>query len=341
MQITSNDPSENPVTVTLRGTGITCGSQDDTEEPEKTKQPEQPSPRFTVDFLGKITTGPVSLEGALLQDIVAPSPDGIHVIEIDKGTRAFNSVGNTVTYIEIREAEKTPVLPLNTVLVGKAYEFSPSGTVFDNSIRLTLGYDVESLPSGITSLGTAYYTVADGWTYLVSETSGVAELVKVTAPVEHFTIFAILAKVSGSELELTPSSFKLSNLSITPSERKFFPAVSYFIRTGETATISVDITNEGQQNGVYSATLKVNDHNMETKQVTLSPGETKTVSFTFKADERGHYYIEIGNLNGDLYYELWINWWLWAGSVGLFLLLLWGIRKYFKHKRAENQEGNE
>jgi uncharacterized cupredoxin-like copper-binding protein len=205
--------------------------------------------------------------------------------------------------------------------------------VFDKTIRLTLGYDVDSLPSGITSLDAAYYTAEGGWTYLAGVTSGVAELGRVTAPVEHFTIFAILAKVS--ELELTPAAFKLSNLSITPSERKFFTGVSYFIKTGETATISVDVTNEGQQEGVYSATLKVNDSDVETKQVTLSPGETQTVSFTFKAGERGHYYIQIGDLSGDLYNDLWINWWLWAGSIGVFLLLLWGIRKYLKSRRAD------
>ena len=333
MQITSNDPDENPISVTLRGTVITCGSPDDTEEPEKPEQPAQPSSQFTVDFLGEITGGPVSEEGELLQDIVAMSPDQVHVIEIDKGTHAYSSNGTIVTYIKIREAETIPALPIDTVLVGKAYEFSPSGTVFDKTIRLTLGYDVDSLPSGITSLDAAYYTAEGGWTYLAGVTSGVAELGRVTAPVEHFTIFAVLAKVS--ELELTPAAFKLSNLSITPSERKFFTGVSYFIKTGETATISVDVTNEGQQEGVYSATLKVNDRDIETKQVALSPGETQTVSFTFKADERGHYYIQIGDLSGDLYNDLWINWWLWAGSIGVFLLLLWGIRKYLKSRRAD------
>ena len=191
-----------------------------------------PSIVFTVDFLGNITTGLVSENGTLLEDLVATSPDGVHVIEIEKGTRAFDNENNTVTYIGIREAEIIPELPPNTVLVEKAYEFSPSGTLFNKPIQLTLGYDISSLPSHITSLGTAYHTTA-GWKFLVKETSGLAELGKVTAPVEHFTVFALLAQESG------PASFKLSNLIISPSERKFFTAVSYFIKTGETATISV------------------------------------------------------------------------------------------------------
>jgi hypothetical protein len=71
---------------------------------------------------------------------------------------------------------------------------------------------------------------------------------------------------------------------------------------------------------------------METKQVNLSPGETKTVSFSFTADEQEHYHIQIGDLSGDLFKEVWINWWLWVGSIGLFLLILWGIRKFLKSR---------
>ncbi|UCD09647.1 MAG: DUF11 domain-containing protein [Dehalococcoidales bacterium] len=287
-----------------------------------------PGIMFTVDFLGNITTGRVSEDGTLLQDLVATSPDGAHVIEIEKGTRAFDNENKTVTYIGIREADIIPDLPPNTVLVGKAYEFSPSGTEFNQPIRLILGYDVNNLPLNITSLGTAYYTAEDGWMFLVKETSGLAELGKVTAQVEHFTVFALL----GQSAE--PAAFRLSNLSITASERKIFTGVSYFIRRGETATISVDVTNEGQQEGIYSATLKVNERDVETKKVTLSPGETRTVSFTFKADERGKYLVQIGDLNGDHFNELWINWWLWAGSLGVFGLLLWGIWKFVIRRGA-------
>jgi hypothetical protein len=51
-----------------------------------------------------------------------------------------------VTLIEIREIE-TPQLPENTRIVGKAYEFKPSGTVFDKSIKLTLGYTRTNCPT--------------------------------------------------------------------------------------------------------------------------------------------------------------------------------------------------
>ncbi|MFC1946580.1 choice-of-anchor D domain-containing protein [Chloroflexota bacterium] len=81
MTITSNDPDENPVIVTLSGTGSESPPPPD-DVPIDTEPPlwEPPSYIFTVDFLGEITTGPISERGKLLEDIVAMSLDGIHVI---------------------------------------------------------------------------------------------------------------------------------------------------------------------------------------------------------------------------------------------------------------------
>ena len=100
-----------------------------------------------------------------------------------------------VTLIEIRETT-APQLPVNTRLIGKAYEFKPSGTVFDKPIKLTLGYDPAELPAGVTSIGAAYYTTGDGWVYLPPEATNVAGLGKITAQVNHFTVFAVLATVT-------------------------------------------------------------------------------------------------------------------------------------------------
>lgn len=58
----------------------------------------------------------------------------------------------------------------------------------------------------------------------------------------------MLTTVSEPESEIMPqlrlAAFTFSNLSISPSERKLFTVVPYFIKTGETVTISVDVMNE-------------------------------------------------------------------------------------------------
>lgn len=279
----------------------------------------------------------------------APSPDGIHLLEIEAGTGASDYASNVVTLIEIREAP-APELPGNTRLVGKAYEFKPSGTVFDKPIKLTLGYNVNELPAQVTSVGAAYYTTRDGWIYLETETTSVAELGKLTAPVNHFTIFAVLAKVAvpqqlpepaptttpEPEPVKAPALFNLSNLSITPSVSRFFEKVSYIVRTGEEVLITVDVTNNGGQRGSYTAVLMLDGTERERKEITLEPGQTGTVSFTVTVgDELGKYTVQIGELTGDFISELWINWWLWAGTIAAFILLCWFVISRIKKRYSD------
>jgi VCBS repeat-containing protein len=149
---------------------------------------------FTVDLLGKITKEQISSDGRLIRSLEAGSPDGTHLLQMEMGMRALDDEGNIVTLVEIRLAE-IPELPSDTVLVGHAYDFGPSGTVFDKPIRITLGYDVAQLPEHVASVALAYYTTEAGWTNLKSESGSLAELGRLTAPTDHFTIFAVLATV--------------------------------------------------------------------------------------------------------------------------------------------------
>lgn len=301
-----------------------------------------------MDFLGKITRETADSYGRPIKRIEAPSPDGIHLLEIEALTSASDNASNIVTLIEIREAP-APELPENTRLVGKAYEFNPSGTVFDKPIRLTLGYNVNELPDQVTSVGAAYYTTKDGWIYLETETTSVAELGKLTAPINHFTVFAVLAKVAitpeitppteptpETEPTIIPASFNLSNLTITPSVSKFFDKISYIVRTGEEAIITVDVTNNGGQPGSYAVVIILNQTERERKEITLEPGQSQTVSFTVTGNEPGSYTVFIGDLTGDFLSDLWINWWLFAGSIGVIILIIWLVW-YIIRRRKQRQ----
>jgi hypothetical protein len=256
------------------------------------------------------------------------------MLEIEAGTGA--SVDNkAVTLIEIRETSAPP-LPGNVRLVGKAFEFKPSGTAFDKPIRMTLGYNVDELPAGVTSVGAAYYTTGSGWVYLSPDTSSVAELGKLTAQVNHFTVFAVLATVTETPVSgLTPASFKLNNLKITPSVSRIFNRVPFVIITGKDVNINVDITNNGEESGVYTAILKINGENRQTKQLTIKPGETWTVTFETAVEKHGTYLIQIGDLTGDFISVIWINWWLLAALIAVIVLICWLVIRI--RKRRYNQ----
>jgi uncharacterized repeat protein (TIGR01451 family) len=342
LTINSDDPNENSVIVTLRGNGTSASGQGSAGglymAPGRLY--------FTVDFLGEITKELASSDGRPINDMEAPSPDGVHLIEIEEGTRASDNLSQMVILLEIRETE-VPELPDNTVLVGKAYEFKPSWTTFDKPIKLTLGYDVNELPENVQSIGTAYNDIVKGWIYLETENSVVAEMGKLTAPVNHFTTFAILATVAEPQpapesppepeptpkpepepptvppQEPAPASFRLSNLSITPSVSKTWESLTFTARNGEDVIIAVDVTNNGGQKGTYKAVLLINGIERGTKETRLDPGETERITFTISDNEPGVYLVQIGELEGDFLSELWINWWLISGFAVLLILLGW------------------
>jgi len=352
LQIPSNDPDEATVNVTLSGTGTTAPPP----TPPGGSSSYQPAPRyFTVDFLGEITREVATDDGRPIKRMEAPSPDGTHLVEIEAYTGATDNTGAMVTLIEIREAA-APELPENTVLVGKAYQFKPQGTKFDKDIWLTLGYNVTDLPEYVVAVGAAYYTVEDGWTYLETETTSVAELGKLRAPVGHFTIFAVLATVSVptppepttlppekpeppkpevTEPPPAPAMFKLSNLSVTVSVTRFFENVAYIVITGEDAFITVDVTNTGGQPGRYTAILIINGEERDRKDVALEPGQTETLTFIVADNEPGIYTVVIGDLSGDFLSQFRINWWLISGSAAALVLVICLVWYLVRRKRHQ------
>jgi len=171
------------------------------------------------------------------------------------------------------------------------------------------------------SVNLAYYSIESGWIEVKSESDVVAELGQVTAPIDHFTTFAILAKLPA------PAAFELSNLSITTSERKIWELVPLVVRTGKEATITVDATNNGGIPDNYVAILKINDVAKESRVISIEPGQTQKIVFTVEDNEPGTYVVEIGNLSGEFESALRTNWWLILGLAAAFGLILWLVLK--------------
>lgn len=294
-----------------------------------------PREYFTADFLGEITKEPISSSGRLLNSLVAPSPDGIHALEMEKDTTALSKDGKVIKLIKITEAE-TPRLPENTVVVGKVYDFEPSGITFSQPIRLTLGYNINELPENAISVALAYYTVESGWVELEAESGVVAEIGKLIASVDHFTTFAVLASVPPPPLTPPspppPAAFELSNLSITPSFSKVWELLTFVVKTGEQVTITVDVTNYGGQEGNYNAILKINGVTQDNQEITLGDGQRQKIVFTVTENETGSYTVEIGNLSGEFQSLLWFNWWLIIGLTAVFILLVWLAWYYWYHR---------
>jgi hypothetical protein len=293
---------------------------------------------FTVDFQGEITKEPMSIFGRLLGPLEAPSPDGMHLLEMAKGTKTVDENGKIVKLIEIRETEASS-LTANTVIVGNAYDFEPSNITFDQPIRLTLGYD--NLPDDVASITLAYYTDTTGWEELKPEGGVVAGEGTLTAPVEHFTIFAILAEITPpppppeSPPPPAPAAFKVDSLQITPSQSRIWEPVTFVMKTGEEVAVSAYVTNYGGQEGKYTAILKVNGATQATKEIILGSGQGQQIGFTLAEDEPGLYTVDIGGLSGEFVISMWTNWWLIGGIIAALILIGWLAWYYGYYRRRQ------
>ena len=266
---------------------------------------------FTVDFQGEITEVSMKLDGRICEDCFAQSPDGMHLVEIFEGTKTVDAEGNIVKLIEIEEVE-SPSLPYATTLVGNAYDYMPSGVIFDQAVLITIGYDVIELPGDALALNMAFHGSVDGWTFVESEHDQIAGLGTVTGTTEHLTIFAILADIP---------SFEVSNLSIATSRSETWGFLTFVVTSGEEAVVSVDVTNNSNQEASHIVSLQVNGETRESQEVTLAPGQSERVTFTISGNERGHYTVVVDDMSAEFSCWLWINWWLIIGILGALTVI--------------------
>lgn len=85
-----------------------------------------------------------------------------------------------------------------------------------------------------------------------------------------------------------PALFRVSDLTVTPAE----------VEVGNEVTISLVLTNIGEEEGSYTLALKVNQVVEDTKTITLDAGASTAVQFKVTKEEAGTYDVEIGELSG-------------------------------------------
>jgi len=96
--------------------------------------------------------------------------------------------------------------------------------------------------------------------------------------------------LSTTFIVLEPAEFKVSSLAVIPNE----------VTAGETVRVEASITNNGDANGNYIATLTLDGEVLQTKEIMIEAGATETVSFTHSADAAGTYYLGLDGLTATL-----------------------------------------
>ena len=88
---------------------------------------------------------------------------------------------------------------------------------------------------------------------------------------------------------LAAAKFSVGDLSITPGT----------VRTGEQVTISILVSNTGDRQGSYDVQLKIDGQVVETQSITLTGGNSQTVTFTTTQDTAGTYSVTVDTRSGS------------------------------------------
>jgi len=322
---------------------------------------------FYIDMLGEITTLRISCcSNEVLKDYVPADPDEVHFLVIDLGTAVIcgetPGCGKYPEIIVMRPAEEPPPAPDGMAFVGPVYDFigyeeldwqdpdcpiCPSVT-FGSPVTLLLSYDPDELPEGALSVAIVYYDEELGyWVELPAVPGVVAEIGKATGLVYRFSSLAILAELPPPPPPPAPAPpppppppppahFVAGDLTIVPSWEKIeWGALTFAVSAGRSVTVTTNVGNDGGQEGSYVANLKINGQTWDTKEITLSPGQSQAVDFSVLDNEPGHYVVEIGGLSGEFQTSVWVNWWLIAGLTAAFILLVW-VAWYYGYYRKRH-----
>jgi len=233
--------------------------------------------------------------------------DTVLVIALSREMTALDKDGNKVEFITISKEDNPSQPPEGCYFVGTVYNMAPDGAVFAPPLSLSVAYDESDLPQGMVEekLYLAYCDDKGQWVEKTSEVDSEAN--RVSAEVNHFTLFAIMAR---------PASFTLSEFSVMP----------HIVQVGEPVTAGITVTNIGGCEGSYTVVLKVNDVIEDSKEITLAIGESQEVSFEVIRESAGDYSVDVNGRTASFVVKG-TNWGLIGGIIGGIVVV--GLLVYF------------
>jgi hypothetical protein len=217
-------------------------------------------------------------DGKVISEVTATSDDGRLNLIIPEDT-IVNNKGQRVGTIRIVQTAEPDNTGPDADGISLNYRIEPDGTAFDPYAILVYSYDDEDIPEGVSenSLFIALWdSLAQDWVNLGGTVDPVANTV--TVQVQHLSIYAL-------QVHIRPASFKVTNLSLTPLE----------VGPGETVAVSLTVDNSGDFTGTYEVVLKLDNTITQTRNVTLTGGESKTEIFNIMSNISGEHRIDVGD----------------------------------------------
>jgi hypothetical protein len=158
-----------------------------------------------------------------------------------------------------------------------AYELGPEGAAFTPALTLTFSYG--TLPEGAKDLQLVYW---NGSIWEQVEASVDAAKGTVTASISHFSQYALVYQLP------TPANIAFTGITISPQT----------VKADDKVTIQASVTNSGDLSGSYKLVLKINDRQVDSKEVMVAGGKTETVSFEVQRGIEAEYTVDVNGQKG-------------------------------------------
>jgi hypothetical protein len=243
-------------------------------------------------------------------------------------------------YLGITTAERTALYPYLSAETVAALPDLGEFEVSDLTISpetaepgevVTISVNVENVGTGTSS-----YTVnlkIDGTTEESTQLSLAADdeetvtwtVSKTTAKTYNVDVNGLTGSFTVEEpAPPAPAEFVLSNLAVSPTT----------VETGETVTVSVTVTNVGEEAGSHTAELLVDGSKVDEETVTLVGGASETIEFTGVSGDEGTHTVSVGDLSGSFTVEAppeepGLNWALYAVAGIVILVIAYVVYKQF------------
>jgi hypothetical protein len=227
-------------------------------------------------------------------------------------------------------------------MVSLAYDFQPSGAIFNRPATATFSYDPTLIPMGVaaTSLQISCFdNTESSWIAVPATVDPTSHTI--SAQITHFTAYAITYSVTPvtqttttsttttlptTDATTTTATPVIITAPVVTSLTATFKADSLIInpgkvKPGENVNIYLTITNTGDITGTDTVVLKINDIAVDSNNITIDDGLSKVVTFNANRSVSGNYLVEVAGLNGNFSVSKNITpLWFWLIGAGAFLL---------------------
>jgi hypothetical protein len=174
-----------------------------------------------IDLLGTKSEFSADSQGKLKTNVNLSSADGKISLSLNEGTMVMDEDKKPLQVIDVAIDPNPPTPSREAYIVGAAYDLRPEGANFNPQIKLTLSYDPEELPEGVSERNVYIACYQDtGWEKLPYKNVD-TESHKVTTHIDQFAKYAVL-------VPLPPTEHPAPDTSLGPVDRV---DVVYFHRT--------------------------------------------------------------------------------------------------------------